>query len=112
MLNTGPFQTAIWICYDLWRFPISVQQVCQTFALALAEMKHVFINSARVSERNRESERLPTPTLQEKRELNLQTNTKPYSAFECKLIQPKRSGCFSSFSSALGLDQDYLSNVI
>lgn len=61
MLNTRPVQTEIWICYDLSRFPISVQQVCQTFALALAEMKRVFINSARVSERNREAESLPTP---------------------------------------------------
>lgn len=61
VLNTGPVQAEIWICYDLSRFPISVQQVCQTFALALAEMKHVFINSARVSERNRETRRLPTP---------------------------------------------------
>lgn len=60
-LNTRPVQTKIWIWNNLLRFPISGQQVCQTFALALAEMRHVFINSARASERNGDIEALPTP---------------------------------------------------
>ncbi len=51
-------------------------------------------------------------TLQENRELNLQTNMKPYSAFECKLIQPKRGCIFLAFFICTGIRPTYLSNVI
>lgn len=74
-----PLQPEVWISrWSSGGFQFLFKQVCQTFALALLEMRHVFINSVRVSEGSGETLGLPGPSnvnLSENRALNLLIRT-------------------------------------
>lgn len=81
--NPRLLQPEVWISqWSSGGFQFLFKQVCQTFALALLEMRHVFINSARVSEGSGETLCLPelsNVNLSENRALNLLIRTRALS---------------------------------